>query len=161
MKLKKWVQKVSGLGGILLLSSIAYADAPNTPMILAVTPKVVDPGGELTIAGEFVGANKNIWESTVLVEIDERAEKNFFIAKSGKEIKVPSVFYPSPSPKGVEFPRKVVVSVDGKRSNAYPFRQSPNPVISSIVPEVIAPGDKITLTGNFVVLEGGKQGKRR
>lgn len=95
----------------------------------------------------------------MLVEIDEKEEKNFFIAKSGKEITVPSVFYPDTSPTGVEFPRKVVVSVDGRRSNAYPFRQSPNPVISSIVPEVIAPGDKITLTGNFVVLEGENKKK--
>lgn len=58
MKLNKLVQKVSGLVGIILLTSLAYADAPKTPMILSVTPKVVDPGGELTMGGEFVGAKK-------------------------------------------------------------------------------------------------------
>ena len=159
MKLNKWVSKISGILGLIILTSIAYADAPKKPQIFSVSPEVVDPGGELTITGEFLGDEKTLLKSTVSVEIDGEEVKDFYVTKAGKEIKVSSVVYPDSAPKGVEFPRKLVVSVNNKRSNAYPFLQSANPLIVSVVPDVLTPGDKITLTGNFVVLEGANKEK--
>lgn len=154
MKLKRFVSVFLSVIFLFLAGSVLLAQAVDQPVILSVTPKKITRGGELTITGNFVGKEKGLKKSTVVVKIDDDSVK-FVIKKPGEEIVVPIIPDPDSTsqPNRGQYVRQVVVVVDGNSSNEYPFRQLKvvKPTISSVTPEKITRGDELTITGNFVV----------
>jgi hypothetical protein len=105
------------------------------PAIASVEPADAAPGEPVTIHGE------NLAGGVTVVSFDGSASLLISTTAVAVEAVVPEV------PDG---DRSIVVSVDGRSSQPFSYRVAPAspPVITSIVPTRVHPGERITITGS-------------